>query len=63
MTYAEALEAFNRASHSDALPEMQLVPAEEVQRELPLEGVPVPLWLYPATAALAILAIIVWSNS
>lgn len=27
------LEAFNRATHSDALSEMQLVPAEDVQPE------------------------------
>ena len=26
-------EQFNRATHSDALPEMQLVPAEEIQRD------------------------------
>lgn len=32
-TYAHAREAFNRASHSDALPEMQLVPAEAIQRD------------------------------
>jgi hypothetical protein len=28
---ADALETFNRASHPDALPEMQLVPAETLQ--------------------------------
>lgn len=28
-----ALEAYNRATHTDALREMELVPAEEVQRE------------------------------
>ena len=28
-----ALEAFNRSTHTDALREMELVPAEEVQRE------------------------------
>lgn len=33
MSYTDAREAFNRASHSDALPEMQLAPAEEVQRD------------------------------
>lgn len=31
--HAHAREAFNRASHSDALREMQLVPAEEIQRD------------------------------
>lgn len=33
MNYTDAREAFNRASHSDALREMQLAPAEEVQRD------------------------------
>lgn len=33
MNYTDAREAFNRASHSDALREMQLVPAEEIQRD------------------------------
>ena len=28
---AAMLEAYNRATHSDALPEMQLVPAEAMQ--------------------------------
>jgi hypothetical protein len=31
--HADAREAFNRASHSDALREMQLAPAEEIQRD------------------------------
>lgn len=31
MKYADALEKYNRATHSDALPEMQLVPAEAMQ--------------------------------
>lgn len=30
-TYAHAREQFNRATHSDALAEMQLVPAEAMQ--------------------------------
>lgn len=29
--FTEARESFNRASHSDALREMQLVPAETIQ--------------------------------
>lgn len=33
-SYTDALEAFNRASHSDALREMQLVPfAEHIQAD------------------------------
>mgnify|MGYP000853929939 CR=1 FL=1 len=31
--FAHAREQFNRATHSDALAEMQLAPAEEVQRD------------------------------
>ncbi len=31
--YTGALEAHNRATHSDALREMQLAPAEEIQRD------------------------------
>lgn len=31
--FAADLEAFNRASHSDALPELQIVPAGELQPE------------------------------
>lgn len=30
-THRDSLEEFNRATHSDALREMQLVPAEELQ--------------------------------
>lgn len=33
MNYTDAREAFNRASHSGALREMQLAPAEEIQRD------------------------------
>lgn len=29
--YRDGLEAFNRASHGDALPELQLAPAEDLQ--------------------------------
>lgn len=46
----DALEAFNRATHGDALPEMQLVPAEYVQRNLPLAGYR-PSWRLPAAFA------------
>ncbi len=50
-TYRDALEAYNRETHSDALPEMQLVPAETVQ-PLPLEGASVPLWVYAGMVVL-----------
>ena len=33
MNYPAQLETWNRLTHSDALDEMQLVPAEDVQRE------------------------------
>lgn len=33
MQHRDDLEAFNRATHSDALREMQLVPAEDLQPE------------------------------
>ena len=32
-SHRDALEAFNRASHGDALIEMQLVPAEDLQTD------------------------------
>lgn len=60
-SFEEAQEAFNRECHSDALREMQLVPAEEMQ--IPLVGATVPTWIYPATAALFFLAIVIWSNA
>lgn len=50
-TYRDALEAYNRETHSDALPELMLVPAETVQ-PLPLEGASVPLWVYAGVGLL-----------
>lgn len=59
--YPEALEAFNRASHGDALPEMQIAPAEELQAEtLPLHGATVPLWLYAVSAFIGFACVAVW---
>lgn len=60
MTHRTHLEAFNRATHSDALPEMQLAPAESIQPvEHPFRRAVSP-WIYcPAWAALiAILTVI-----
>lgn len=58
MNYPHALEAFNRATHSDALREMQIAPAEELQSEsLPLHGATVPLWLYAVSLALGFAAV------
>lgn len=62
-SFEEAQEAFNRECHSDALREMQIVPAEELQADLPLHGATIPLWMIPATAAFTFLATIIWSNS
>lgn len=63
-TYAHAREAFNRATHSDALPEMQIVPAEELQAEnLPLLGATIPLWMIPATAALTFILTIIGAHT
>lgn len=58
-----SLEAFNRATHADALREMQIVPAEELQADLPLHGATIPLWMIPATAAFTFLATIIGANT
>lgn len=55
--HAHALEAFNRASHVPATPEMQIAPAEELQADLPLHGATVPLWLYAVSLALGFAAV------
>lgn len=60
-THPHALEAFNRATHSDALREMQIAPAEELQAEnLPLHGATVPLWLYAVSAFIGFACVAVW---
>lgn len=59
-THAHALEAFNRASHFPATPEIQIAPAEELQADLPLHGATVPLWLYAVSLALGFASIAVW---
>lgn len=62
--YARALESFNRASHEDALVEMQIAPAEEMQAEnLPLHGATIPLWMIPATAALTFILTIIGAHT
>lgn len=61
--YTDALEAFNRATHPDALRELQIVPAEELQADLPLHGATIPLWMIPATAAFTFLATIIGVNT
>lgn len=52
MNCPHALEAFNRASHIPATPEIQIAPAEELQADLPLHGATVPMWLYAVSLAL-----------
>lgn len=48
LTHRERLEQFNRASHSDALREMQLAPADQ----LPLHGATLSWRSYAAFGAL-----------
>lgn len=61
--HAHALEAFNRSTHSDALPEMQIAPAEEAQAELPLAGATIPFWMLPATAAFTFILTVIGANT
>ena len=52
---------FDWSANGDSLRELE--PAEDYQRELPLAGATVPMWIYPAAAVFAFLAIVIWSNS
>ena len=52
-----AQEGWNRTCHSDALREMQIAPAEDLQADLPLHGATVPLWLYAVSLALGFAAV------
>ena len=63
MNYPHALEAFNRASHFPATPEIQIAPAEELQADLPLHGATIPLWMIPATAALTFTLTIIGAHT
>lgn len=54
-------EHFDWSANGDSLRELE--PAEHVQREPPLAGATVPMWIYPATVVFAFLAIVIWSNS
>lgn len=63
MTHRDALERFNRATHPDALRELQLAPAETEQPH-PFADDCFPLWLAVAlSAALTLAGIYVWSNT
>lgn len=57
--YTDALESFNRECHSDALREMQIVPAEQPQ---PIVGTGLG-WVVPMAFVLAVGMTIVWANS
>ncbi|OWQ97986.1 hypothetical protein [Sphingopyxis witflariensis] len=57
--YTDALEAWNRQCHSDALREMQIVPAEEMQPET-IVGVHVG-WVVPMAFLLAITLVVIWA--
>lgn len=61
--HAQALEAFNRATHDPATPEMQVAHAEELQTDRPLVGATVPFWIYPVAAFFAFTGVIVWAAS
>lgn len=57
--FSEARESFNRESHSDALREMQLVPAETIQ---PIVGTGTR-WLPAMSMLLGLVLTVVWSVS
>lgn len=61
--HADALEHFNRATHPDALREMQIAPAEDIQADMPLVGATVPFWVYPVVAFIAFSAVCIWAAS
>lgn len=54
-------EHFNWSANGDGL--LELEPAESIQRDRPLRGAGVPLWMIPATAALTFVLTIIWSHS
>lgn len=60
--HAHALEAFNRATHSDALAEMQIAPAEELQVEESIVGSHCGL-VVPMAFILAVLLTIVAAHA
>lgn len=61
MTHHHSQEAFNRASHSDALREMQLVPAEDMQHDMtPIYRESMsPISAFVMALALAVLGVMV----
>lgn len=61
--HAHALEAFNRATHLPATPELQIAPAEELQADLPLHGAKIPFWMLPATAAFTFILTIIGAHT
>jgi len=61
--HAHALEAFNRVTRDPVAPELQLVPPEELQADLPLHGATIPFWIYPAIAALAFVLTVIGAHT
>lgn len=59
--HTDALEAWNRHCHSDALREMQIVPAEEMQPET-IVGVHVG-WVVPMAFLLSVAITVIGVNS
>ena len=57
MTHRDALEAYNRASHSDALREMQLAPTHQ----LPLHGATLSWRSYVAFGVMVFLVVGAWA--
>ena len=59
MNYTDALERYNRETHSDALPEMQLVPAEALQPDTDEQprALVTSLWI---AAAFLVAAHVIW---
>ena len=54
-------EHFHWSANGDGLRELE--PAEGIQREQPLRGATVPLWMFPAPAALTFVLTIIRSHS
>ena len=59
--HTDALEAWNRECHSDALREMQIVPADEMQPET-IVGVHVG-WVVPMAFLLSVAITVIGVNS
>ena len=54
-------EHFEWSANGDSLRELE--PAEDYQRELPLAGATVPMWIYPAAGVFAFVAVVLWAGA